>query len=146
CRRSRCARARRSIARRVRHHRASLRCVRNACYPPGDLRIRPQGMTVRIAHFTDIHVTARPADIHWRSLLGKRVVGWANLRFLGRAAASADCGPGIEAFVAALLDANPHHVLFTGDLTGLSLPSEFERAHKLLSPILDAFPCTGIPG
>lgn len=103
-------------------------------------------MTVRIAHFTDIHVTARPAEIGWRSLFGKRAVGWANLRFFGRGAAFAESEAIVRAFVEDLRSQEPHHVLFTGDLTGLSLPLEFERAHELLAPVLESYACTGIPG
>ena len=47
-------------------------------------------MSLRIAHFSDIHVTADPRRIAWRDLLSKRAVGWLNLRLGGRHAALAD--------------------------------------------------------
>ena len=101
---------------------------------------------VRIAHFTDIHITDDPRRVRLRDLLGKRVVGWANLRFRGRFAELANAPSVTEAFVADVTDIAPDHILFTGDATSLSLPSEFERAAKLLDPLRSVAPLTGIPG
>lgn len=100
----------------------------------------------RLAHFSDIHVTASPGEIPWRALLSKRVLGWLNLRVLGRHAMFAGTGRLLEAFLADLETLAPDHILSTGDLTGLALPLEFEAARGALEPLLDSSRITGIPG
>ncbi len=103
-------------------------------------------MTVRIAHFSDVHITQQPSEIAWRDLLSKRFVGWANLRFFGRYAALADAETVAAALVDDLDELKPDHVLSTGDLTGLSLPSEFAAARRALAPLLERANVTSIPG
>jgi len=100
----------------------------------------------RLAHFSDIHITSAPRDVPWRSLLSKRVVGWANLKFLGRHAELRDAARITKALVDDIAEIAPDHVLFTGDLTGLSLREEFEAAATVLAPLLDGDRATGIPG
>ena len=39
---------------------------------------------MKIAHFSDIHITANSSAIPWRAMLSKRIVGWLNLQLLGR--------------------------------------------------------------
>ncbi|MDY3561596.1 metallophosphoesterase [Gemmata sp. JC673] len=41
---------------------------------------------VRLAHFSDIHLTAQPLGWRVRDTFNKRSVGWVNVRFLGRGA------------------------------------------------------------
>ena len=103
-------------------------------------------MTTRIAHFSDIHITEVPARIPWSALMSKRFVGWANLKFGGRYARLADAATVAAAFVKDLEVAEIDHLLFTGDVTGLSLRSEFETAKDLLAPLLSDIHATGIPG
>lgn len=103
-------------------------------------------MRLSLAHFTDIHVTESPGRIRWRDLLSKRVIGWANLRFLGRSAALRKA-PGVtRALVRDLEQVAPDHILTTGDHTGLSLPSEFESARAALEPLFRTAHVTSIPG
>lgn len=101
---------------------------------------------MRIAHFTDIHVSEHPSRIAFRDLLSKRLVGWANLAVCGRYALFADAGRVTRALVEDLLQLAPDHVLSTGDLTGLSLPAEFEEAREALAPLFAGEHVTGIPG
>ena len=103
-------------------------------------------MEFRLLHFTDIHLTAAPAEIPWRSLLGKRFVGWINLRFLGRHHHLIDASRITQAFVDDIEGVSPDHLLFTGDATGLSLESEFEDARRILGPLIETGRITGIPG
>ena len=39
---------------------------------------------IRLAHFSDVHLTTRPLGWALRDLRSKRVSGWFNLRALGR--------------------------------------------------------------
>ena len=103
-------------------------------------------MPLRLAHFTDIHFTERPTRIPLRELLSKRVLGWVNLALLGRYSSFANARRLAEALVVDLDAMRPDHILSTGDLTGLSLPSEFQSAREALAPLLAAPNVTGIPG
>ncbi len=103
-------------------------------------------MTLRLAHFTDIHVTEAPERVRWRDLLSKRVVGWANLRFGGRSSALRKAPQVTRALVRDLQQLAPDHILTTGDHTGLSLPSEFEAARAALEPLFQMTNVTSIPG
>jgi hypothetical protein len=39
---------------------------------------------VRLAHFSDVHVTARALEWQIQDYLNKRFAGWVNFRWLGR--------------------------------------------------------------
>ena len=103
-------------------------------------------MAFRLAHFTDIHITD-PPDL-WPHLRrpSKRLVGWANLRFTKRWQRFRDAPHIVEALVADILELDPDHVLFTGDLTSLSLDSEFHAAQRLLLPLIRRGKISGLPG
>ncbi len=103
-------------------------------------------MTFRLAHFTDIHLTADPASLPWSCLLSKRITGWINLKLLGRYEKLADAERITEAFVRDIEEVAPDHILFTGDATGLSLDSEFARVGAVMAPLLERGNITGIPG
>lgn len=101
---------------------------------------------LKIAHFTDVHVTADPAEIPWRDLVSKRFLGWANLRFFHRHRDFADAPLVLRAFLDDLAAVGPDAIVCTGDLTGLALPGEFAAARQALAPLLDDPRVTGIPG
>ena len=99
-----------------------------------------------IAHFTDPHVTERPERISWRHLANKRLLGWANLVIGGLYGEFAGAVEILRALVDDLMRVAPDWIVSTGDLTGLSLESEFESARVALHPLLDDLRVTGIPG
>jgi 3',5'-cyclic AMP phosphodiesterase CpdA len=101
---------------------------------------------VKIAHFSDIHITATTGAIPWRAMFSKRIVGWLNLQLFGRKNDFREASRITEALVADLQETGADHILFTGDLTGLALDSEFKEAHRLLEPLLGGPGITGIPG
>jgi 3',5'-cyclic AMP phosphodiesterase CpdA len=103
-------------------------------------------MAFRLAHFSDIHLTAPANAIPWRDLFSKRLLGWLNLRLLGRGRTLIDAEEVTRACVEDILHERPDHVLFTGDATGLSLPVEFEAAQRVLAPLVASGQVTGIPG
>ena len=85
---------------------------------------------MRVVHLTDLHVmmAPRPAE-----LLGKRLIGSANLYLLGRASKfSAEVQ---AAAVARARDLSPDLLIITGDLTAQALDAEFEAARALLDPL-----------
>ena len=88
-------------------------------------------MTVRIAHFSDIHFTLSPLAQSWNLLMGKRLAGSLNYYFGGRGRHFA----GIDHRIKLLLDdvdaQQPDHALCTGDLTAVSFREEFEGCAAL---------------
>jgi 3',5'-cyclic AMP phosphodiesterase CpdA len=85
-------------------------------------------VTVRIAHFSDVHALDLSGARPW-AFLNKRFAGWVNVTINRRGKHP------IALFEALVDDVNavaPDHVVVTGDLTNLSLPSEFARAREIL--------------
>lgn len=103
-------------------------------------------MPTRIAHFTDLHFTEPPGGFPWRSALSKRLVGWANLRLGGRHRHFLQTREIVEALVRDLLALELDGIVFTGDVSGLSLVREFEVARETLEPLLDDPRVCAIPG
>ena len=96
---------------------------------------------MKIVHLTDLHVQTRPRA---RDMVGKRLIGTANLYLLGR---RSKFSPQVQqAAVAATLAEEPDAVVITGDLTAQALDAEFAAARALLQPILDRFPTVVLPG
>jgi 3',5'-cyclic AMP phosphodiesterase CpdA len=102
---------------------------------------------VRLAHFSDIHVTARP--LGWRAgdYFSKRFTGWLNLALLGRGYRFRGADAVLAALVADLRRRRPDHLVFSGDATTLGFESEFAKAAALLrvgGP--DSPPGLAVPG
>src|SRR5262249_55988966 len=99
----------------------------------GSTRSPPGRPNVRIAHLTDPHVPpAEDALVPARAYLSKRWMGGLNLA-LGRGKRHR-----LELLEAAIAEINREayeHVVVTGDLTNLSLESEFARAAEILGRI-----------
>lgn len=96
---------------------------------------------MRIAHFSDIHIQRTPSV---SELLGKRLIGLANLYVMGRHKDFVD--ETVHELVRAVLAQKPDLVLCSGDLTATALESEFQTVHDLLSPILGSIPFALVPG
>jgi 3',5'-cyclic AMP phosphodiesterase CpdA len=87
---------------------------------------------VRLAHFSDVHVSSQ--QLGWRGgdLLTKRVTGWFNLRFLGRGFRFRRAAA-VAATLMRDLRQRPFDMLvFSGDATALAFESEFVEAAKAL--------------
>ncbi len=105
-----------------------------------------QVMPTRIAHFTDIHFTASPEEIPWSNLLSKRLLGWCNLKFRGRIHHFKATPKIVEAFVRDLNSQQLDGIIFTGDVTGLSLETEFSQALQSLGNLVNDSRVVGLPG
>lgn len=90
-------------------------------------------MTVRLAHFSDIHLTARPLGWRPRDLLGKRVSGWVNVRLLGRGRRFKAAPTVIAALIRGLRERTPDAIVFSGDATHLGFESEVTVAASALA-------------
>lgn len=86
---------------------------------------------MRIAHLTDLHLLDLDGVPAWR-FANKRLTGLANLRFHRK---SVHRREHVEAIVEALNADPPDHVIVTGDLTNLSLETEFALAGRVLGAL-----------
>lgn len=97
---------------------------------------------MRIAHLSDLHLypvgALRASDLRTRRLFGA-----LNLFVLRAGMYSEDVA---RAAVEAVLEAKVDHVVVTGDLTNLALPSEFALALQILRPLGGAERLTVVPG
>lgn len=102
---------------------------------------------IRLAHFSDVHLTADP--LGWRAAdwLSKRVSGWLNLRVFGRGRRFARADEVVAALMAELRRSPPDRVIFSGDATALGFEAECARAASLLG-LADGTPLPGlaVPG
>ncbi len=88
--------------------------------------------TIRLAHFSDIHVTApgccwRPSD--W---LNKRMSAWINLYLLGRGKNFRHSERILTTLRHELRQRNFDHVVFSGDATAMGFEEEMRRAAELV--------------
>ena len=91
----------------------------------------PDGKPIRIAHFSDIHVTARPLGFRLRDLLTKRTTGWMNLR-IGRGRRFRDAEKVVEAMMGDIRERGCQHLVFSGDATMMGFEPEFHVAARCL--------------
>jgi 3',5'-cyclic AMP phosphodiesterase CpdA len=96
----------------------------------------------RIAHLSDLHVLSA-AGFEWRRMLfNKRITGYANLLLHRSRVYRRDY---LRAVVAAAV-AQADHVVVTGDITNLSLESEYEGARALLDDVARSVEVSVVPG
>ncbi len=98
---------------------------------------------MRIAHISDLHALDLSGASPLR-FLSKRFFGWLNLLRKRRAAHPIEL---LDALCDDLRGQPLDHVVVTGDLTNLSLPSEFQRARRALDGLpFGPHGVTAIPG
>jgi 3',5'-cyclic AMP phosphodiesterase CpdA len=103
--------------------------------------------TVRLAHFSDIHVTCRPLGWQSEDWLNKRLPAWFNLRVLGRAFRFRHAEQVLAALMAELRRRRPDHLVFSGDATALGFESELAHAAGLLGlSDGESLPGIAVPG
>ena len=101
---------------------------------------------IRLAHLSDIHVTA--PDCRWRrgDWFNKRLPAWINLRFLGRGQRFAHTDAILKALRDDLREQHVDHVIFSGDATTIGLKIEFDEVQRVLKPDEGWPPALAIPG
>jgi 3',5'-cyclic AMP phosphodiesterase CpdA len=104
-------------------------------------------VTVRLAHLSDIHITAPRLDWAVRDWFSKRYAAWINFRWLGRRHRFRRADEALAALAAELRRRRPDRVVFSGDATALGFESELTRAAELLG-LADAGmpPGLAVPG
>jgi 3',5'-cyclic AMP phosphodiesterase CpdA len=88
--------------------------------------------TIRLAHFSDIHVTAPGCSWRLRDWLNKRMSAWVNLRMLGRSKNFRHSERILIALREELRQRNFDHLIFSGDATALGFEQEMRRAAELV--------------
>jgi 3',5'-cyclic AMP phosphodiesterase CpdA len=104
-------------------------------------------MAVRLAHFSDVHLTAKPLGWRPRDWFSKRVSGWVNVRLLGRGRRFKRAPAVVAAMMRAVRERGPDALVFTGDATGMGFESEFLVAAKALGVGDESLPpAVAVPG
>lgn len=102
-------------------------------------------MTLRLAHFSDIHVTAKPLRLALADWFGKRATGWLNAR-LGRGKHFLDATSLAIVLANDLKGRGYDHIVFSGDATTLGLRIEFAEVERVLRPADGWPPALAVPG
>ncbi|AMV28606.1 Calcineurin-like phosphoesterase [Gemmata sp. SH-PL17] len=97
-------------------------------------------MAIRLAHFSDIHLTARPLGWRVRDTFNKRTTGLVNVRLLGRGARFFHANDVTVALRTEFASRGFDHLVFSGDATALGFPSEMTEAATRLG-----VGCTALP-
>lgn len=99
---------------------------------------------IRVAHFSDIHITTPIRSWKTEDWFNKRFAAWVNLRLLGRGHRFRHAERFVEALNRDLEVLNPDHLIFSGDATAMGFPEEMERAASLLP--IGIRPGLAVPG
>jgi hypothetical protein len=95
------------------------------CYPCNPWLVherqasREDAAIIRLAHFSDIHVTAPACSWRPRDWFNKRMSAWINLRVLGRSKQFHHTDRILLALREDLSQRNFHRVIFSGDATAM---------------------------
>jgi 3',5'-cyclic AMP phosphodiesterase CpdA len=102
---------------------------------------------VRLAHFSDIHLTAPRLCWRIKDLFSKRVTGWMNLHLRGRAELFRRADEIVAVLMRELRELRPDRVIFSGDATTLGFDSEHAHAARGLGLAdADSLPGLAVPG
>jgi 3',5'-cyclic AMP phosphodiesterase CpdA len=101
---------------------------------------------VRLAHFSDLHLTT--TLLGWRAAdwLNKRLTGWLSSHLMPRGQRFRDAGTVVEALWRDLEARRPDHLIFSGDATMLGFESEMRCAAGLLHVSDGQIPGLAVPG
>ncbi len=97
-------------------------------------------MALNLVHYSDVHFPGMLRGWGPRDVLGKKLVGWFNVKFLGRGRRFRHANACVEAMMAEIREAPPDAIVFSGDATMLALKGEFANAAKRLGVTDPALP------
>ena len=104
-------------------------------------------MTVRLAHFSDVHLSSERLGWRVRDFFGKRASGWVNVAVLGRRHRFRFANDVVAALRREFCERPLDHLIFSGDATTMAFESEMNEAAERLGvgdPNLP--PCLAVPG
>ena len=102
-------------------------------------------MSLRIAHFSDIHLTVSPLRLSKRDWIGKSSAGWLNAK-MGRGRHFLDASNIAGVMATDIKARHFDHVIFSGDATTIGLTMEFEEVRRVLQPDDGWPPRLAVPG
>ncbi|MFO0937519.1 MAG: metallophosphoesterase [Gemmataceae bacterium] len=104
-------------------------------------------MTIRLAHFSDVHLTSPKLGWKRHDVLSKKVTGWINVRWLGRGKRFRHAPTVVAAMIPELKTRGFDALVFSGDATKLAFDSEMKIAAERLG-VNDATmpPAIAVPG
>jgi len=102
----------------------------------------PDSAGLYFAHLSDPHLTTLQG-VRVHQLLNKRVLGYFSWRYKRR---KEHRGEVLDALLRDLAQIHPEHIVVTGDLTHIGLPTEFQQARQWLDRLGSADRVTVIPG
>lgn len=85
---------------------------------------------IRLAHFSDIHLTAQALGWRVRDAFGKRTTGWVNVKLLGRGAGFRHANDVTAALRTEFGTRGFDHLVFSGDATTMGFASEMTEAAR----------------
>jgi 3',5'-cyclic AMP phosphodiesterase CpdA len=101
----------------------------------------------RLAHFSDVHLTAKPLGWHPRDWFSKRITGWMNLTLMGRGRRFKQAPAVVKALVREFKERSFDGLAFSGDATGMGFEAEFvAAAHALGVQDITLPPAVAVPG
>src|SRR5262245_9063535 len=111
------------------------------------MSVSADNAAVRLAHFSDIHVTCRPLGWQREDWLTKRLPAWMNLRIFGRAFRLRHAEGVLAALMPGLPRRRPDHWIFSRDATDFGFAAAPGHAAGLLG-LLDGerMPGIAVPG
>jgi 3',5'-cyclic AMP phosphodiesterase CpdA len=102
---------------------------------------------IRLAHLSDIHVTAPACAWRPRDWLNKRMSAWINLHVLGRGKRFRHTERILDALCAELKQRSVDHLVFSGDATAMGFEEEMRAAAELLGiGSSEPLPGLAVPG
>jgi 3',5'-cyclic AMP phosphodiesterase CpdA len=101
---------------------------------------------IRLAHFSDIHVSTLLLGWKLHDWFTKRLTSWLNHRVLGRARRFTLAQTIVARLADHLRERGTDHLVFSGDATALGFESEFRRAAELLCVGQSAIAGIAVPG
>jgi 3',5'-cyclic AMP phosphodiesterase CpdA len=103
--------------------------------------------TVRLAHLSDVHISASPLGWSWQDWFTKRVTGWVNTFCLSRRWRFRDAAARLALLADDLRARRPDCIVFSGDASMLGFPAEIDRAARILGVTAsDMPPGLAVPG
>jgi 3',5'-cyclic AMP phosphodiesterase CpdA len=101
---------------------------------------------IRLAHLSDIHITAPKLEWTPADWFNKRYAAWFNFRWLGRRHRFRHADEVLACLVGELRRRSPDRIIFSGDATALGFESEMRRAAEFLGVAGSGTPGLAVPG
>jgi hypothetical protein len=102
---------------------------------------------IKLAHFSDVHLTSRRLGWTVRDVFGKRTTGWVNVNLLGRGGRFRHAPSIVDVLRGDLARRGFDHLVFSGDATMLGFDTEMAAAAAALGVGDETLPpCVAVPG